>query len=132
MWRDAWVWGLSVSLAASVLGASLVLAQDTPPRLRGTLDQVNGNALAIKARSGTSSTVQLKGDAPVVAVEKGAMSDIKDNSFVGINGRGCERGPFARPVSAPVAISQFSPRWLRTSSSVASTCAIHPMVSNIV
>jgi hypothetical protein len=28
--------------------------------------------------------VQLKGDAPVIAVEKGAMSDIKDNSFVGI------------------------------------------------
>ena len=71
MWRNAWVWGLSVGLAASVLGASLVLAQDTPPRLRGTLDQVNGNALAIKARNGTSSTVQLKGDAPVIAVEKG-------------------------------------------------------------
>jgi hypothetical protein len=28
--------------------------------------------------------VQLKDDAPVIAVEKGAMSDIKDNSFVGI------------------------------------------------
>ena len=83
MWRNAWVWGLSVGLAASVLGASLVLAQDTPPRLRGTLDQVNGNALAIKARNGTSSTVQLKGDAPIVAVETGAMSDIKDNSFAG-------------------------------------------------
>ena len=67
-----------------MLGASLVLAQDAPPRLRGTLDQVNGNALTIKARNGTSSTVQLKGDAPIVAVEKGAMSDIKDNSFVGI------------------------------------------------
>jgi hypothetical protein len=84
MWRNAWVWGVSVGLAASVLGASLTLAQDAPPRLRGTLDQVNGNALAIKARNGTSSTVQLKGDAPVVAAEKGAMSDIKDNSFVGI------------------------------------------------
>jgi hypothetical protein len=84
MWRNAWVWAVSVGLAASVLGASLALAQDTPPRLRGTLDQVNGNALAIKARNGASSTVQLKGDAPVIAVEKGAMSDIKDNSFVGI------------------------------------------------
>jgi hypothetical protein len=36
MWRNAWVWGVSVGMAASVLGASLVLAQDTPPRLRGT------------------------------------------------------------------------------------------------
>jgi hypothetical protein len=45
---------------------------------------VSGNALAIKARNGTSTTVQLKGDAKIIAVEKGTMSDIKDNSFVGI------------------------------------------------
>jgi hypothetical protein len=62
----------------------LVLAEDAPPRVRGALDQVNGSALAVKARNGTSTTVQLKDDAPVIAVEKGAMSDIKDNSFVGI------------------------------------------------
>jgi hypothetical protein len=84
MWRNARLWGVSVGLAVSVIGASLVLAQDAPPRVRGTLDQVNGNALAIKARNGTSTTAQLKGDAPVIVVEKGAMSDIKDNSFVGI------------------------------------------------
>jgi hypothetical protein len=84
MWRNAWLWGVSVGLAVSVLGASLVLAQDAPPRVRGTLDQVNGNALTIKARNGTSTTAQLKGDAPVIVAEKGTMSDIKDNSFVGI------------------------------------------------
>jgi len=56
--------GLAVSVgpATSVLGTSLALAQDAPPPLRGTLDQVNGNGVAIKARNGTSSTVQLKGD----------------------------------------------------------------------
>src|SRR5215469_16722269 len=84
MWRNAWLWGVSVGLAGSVLAASLVIAQETPPRLRGTLDQVSGNALTIKARNGTSTTVQLKADAKVIAVEKGTMSDIKDNSFVGI------------------------------------------------
>jgi hypothetical protein len=84
MWRNAWLWGVSVGLAGSVLGASLVIAQDVPPRLRGTLDQVSGNELAIKARNGTSTTVPLKGDAKVIAVEKGTMSDIKENSFVGI------------------------------------------------
>src|SRR6201987_120608 len=83
MWRNAWLWGVSVGLAGSVRAASLVSAQDAPPRLRGTLDQVNGNALTIKARNGTS-TVQLKADAKVIAVEKGTMSDIKENSFVGI------------------------------------------------
>jgi hypothetical protein len=84
MWRNAWLRGVSVGLAVSLLGASAVLAQDAPPRVRGTLDQVNGNALAIKARNGASTTAQLKSDAPVIVVGKGAMSDIKDNSFVGI------------------------------------------------
>jgi outer membrane lipoprotein SlyB len=84
MLRNAWLWGVSVGLAGSVLAASLVIAQEAPPRLRGTLDQVSGNALTIKARNGTSTTVQLKADAKVIAVEKGTMSDIKDNSFVGI------------------------------------------------
>jgi hypothetical protein len=100
MWRNAWVWGVSVGLAASVLGASLALAQDAPPRLRGTLDQVNGNALAIKARNGTSSTVQLKGDAPVVAVEKGAMSDINDNSLPSLGAPSADATGQARPGGA--------------------------------
>ena len=45
---------------------------------------MSDNALTIKARNGTSTTVELKADAKVIAVEKGTMSDIKDNSFVGI------------------------------------------------
>ena len=84
MWRNSRVRGVAVGLVAAVLGVSLVLAQDSPPRLRGTLDQANGNALAIKARNGTSTTAHLGEDAKIIAVEKGAMSDIKDNSFVGI------------------------------------------------
>jgi hypothetical protein len=38
--------------------------------LRSTLDQLSGNPLAIKPRNGEPTTVQLKGDAPVIAVEK--------------------------------------------------------------
>jgi len=36
MWRNAWLWGVSVGLVGSMLAASLVIAQDAPPRLRGT------------------------------------------------------------------------------------------------
>jgi hypothetical protein len=38
----------------------LVLAQGAPPRVRGTFDEVNGSALAIKARNGTSTTAQVE------------------------------------------------------------------------
>ena len=84
MLRKAWVIGISAALAACVFGATAGFSEDTPPRLRGTLDQVNGNMLTIKTRSGTPTTVQLKDGAPVIATVKGAMSDIQDNSFVGI------------------------------------------------
>ena len=49
----------------------------------GTLEQVNGNALTVKTRNGIT-TIQLTDGAPIVAVTKGAMSDIKENSFVGV------------------------------------------------
>ena len=54
MLRKAWVIGISAAVAACVLGATAGYSEDTPPpRLRGTLDQVNGNTLTIKTRSGT-------------------------------------------------------------------------------
>jgi DNA topoisomerase-3 len=70
---------------ACVFGATAGFSEDTPPpRVRGTLDQVNGNMLTIKTRSATPTTVQLKDGAPVIATVEGSMSDIQDNSFVGI------------------------------------------------
>ena len=85
MWRKSYVIGISAVLAACVFGATAGLSEEAPPpRVRGTLDQVSGNTLTIKTRSGTPTTVQLKEGAPVIATVKGSMSDIQDNSFVGI------------------------------------------------
>src|SRR5262249_57909355 len=85
MWRKAKVVAISAALATCVFGATASFSEDgAPPRVRGTIDQVNGNTLTIKTRSGSPTTVQLKDDAPVVAVTKGSMSAIKMNSFVGI------------------------------------------------
>ena len=85
MWRKARIIGIGAALLAGVLGATVAFSEDAPPpRVRGTLDQVSGNTLTIKARNGTPTTVQLKDGAAVIATVKGSMSDIKDNSFVGI------------------------------------------------
>ena len=76
---------ISAAFAACLFGATVGFSEDaTPLRVRGTLDQVNGNTLTIKTKSGTPVTVKLKDGAPVVAVTKGAMSDVQTNSFVGI------------------------------------------------
>src|ERR1700739_4705071 len=85
MWRKAWFIGISAALAACVFGATAGFSGDNPPpRGRGALDQVNGNMLTIKTRGGAPTTVQLKDGAPVIATVKGEMSDIQENSFVGI------------------------------------------------
>jgi outer membrane lipoprotein SlyB len=77
--------GTSAALISGLFAATAVFSEDAvPPRVRGTIDQVNGNTLTIKAKSGSPTTVQLKDNAPVVAVTKGTMSDIQMNSFVGI------------------------------------------------
>jgi hypothetical protein len=73
-----------LALAACVATGISVFAEDTPARERGTLQKMDGNTLTIATKSGKESNVALKDGAPVIAVTKGAMSDIKSNTFVGI------------------------------------------------
>ena len=85
MWWNANILAVGACVAACVFGATVAFSQDTqPPRVRGTLEQADGNKLTIKTRSGSESAVALKDGAAVIAALKGAMSDIQDNSFVGI------------------------------------------------
>ena len=73
-----------VVAAASVAAALSASAEDTPARVRGTLQKMDGNNLTIATKSGKEANVPLKDGAPVIAVAKGTMSDIKSNTFVGI------------------------------------------------
>src|ERR1700730_13260424 len=73
-----------VVAAATVAAALNASAEGTPARVRGTLQKMDGNNLTIATKSGKEANVLLKDGAPVVAVTKGAMSDIKGNTFVGI------------------------------------------------
>ena len=75
---------IAVVLAACALTVATAFAEDMPARVRGTLQKVDGSNLIIEMRGGKETTVPLKASAPVIAVTKGAMSDIKSNSFVGI------------------------------------------------
>jgi hypothetical protein len=84
MWRSASLWAVGAGLATFMLSTPAAKCDEMPARVRGTLEQVNGNVLSVKTRNGTSTTVPLKDGAGVVAVAKGAMSDIHSNTFVGI------------------------------------------------
>jgi uncharacterized protein (DUF2147 family) len=75
---------MALALAACVVTGASAFAEDTPARVRGTLQKMEGNSLTIATQCGKEASVTLKDGAPVIAVTKGAMSDIKSNSFVGI------------------------------------------------
>jgi len=77
------------ALAAGIIGFSLLaVASDAwaqqPTRIRGTLEAVDGQVLTIKGRDGATVKVKLADNAPVRAVEKMSMGDIKAGSFIGV------------------------------------------------
>jgi hypothetical protein len=70
---------------ALLLSVASVSAQQSPPvRVRGEIEKVDGNTLTVKSREGATVKVVLKDNAAVTGVEKAMLSDIKQNSFVGI------------------------------------------------
>lgn len=75
--------GCAAIVAAVVVTAS-AFAQSPPTRLRGTLSAIDGKTATIATREGTSVDVKLADNWNVSLVGPLAMSDIKENSFVGI------------------------------------------------
>ena len=78
--------GLGLSFITSI-SLSVAVAQ-TPPqvRVRGTIESVNGQVLSLKARDGTMLQVKLADNAPVRAIVKASLADVKQGSFVGATG----------------------------------------------
>jgi hypothetical protein len=82
--------GLFVSFAP-------VLAQDTV-RLRGTIEQVEGDLLLIKTREGNDVKLKLAANPGIAAVTKASMADIKSGSYIGV-------GAMPQPDGSLLAIS---------------------------
>jgi hypothetical protein len=73
------------SIAALVIAATsaAVLAQTPPTRIRGTLEQVDGNLLTIKTRAGETMKVKIPDNVVVVGIAKASMADITNGKFIG-------------------------------------------------
>jgi len=71
---------------AIVVASSLCAVAQQPPspsRVRGTIEAVGGDTLAVKSRSGEDFKQRMAGDMRVVGIVKIALSDIKVGSFIG-------------------------------------------------
>lgn len=70
---------------ATLLAAPLAQAQDPPPvRIRGTIERVDGATAVVKARDGAELKVTVAEKPQIAGIVKASLSDIKQNSFVGV------------------------------------------------
>ena len=77
--------GLVAILAAPLVCARFARAQDPPPaRIRGTIERVDGATYVVKARDGAELKLTLADNAQIAGIIKASLSDIKQNSFVGV------------------------------------------------
>jgi hypothetical protein len=76
-----------ISLLAGALLALQVLpavAQEgTPTRIRGAIEQVDGQTLVVRSRDGAQLTITLAEDLKVSAIVKANLADIKVGDFIG-------------------------------------------------
>jgi hypothetical protein len=79
---------IKISPILAVAGLALVLTTtanaQTPVRVRGTIERVDGPTYMVKARDGTELKVTLADDAQVTALTKASLIDVKQGSFVGV------------------------------------------------
>jgi hypothetical protein len=74
----------SIGALAVIFTASIAVAQAPTVRVRGTIEKVDGQTLAIKARDGTMTNVKLADNARITALVKAALTDIKIGTFIGV------------------------------------------------
>jgi hypothetical protein len=74
---------LGLCFITSILASSAIAQAPPQVRVRGTVESVNGQVLDVKARDGTTLQVKLADNAPVRAVVKASLADVKQGSFVG-------------------------------------------------
>jgi hypothetical protein len=74
-----------VAVAMVVSSALYAIAQQppSPSRIRGTIEAVDGDVLAVKSRGGEDVKLRMTGDVRVVGITKISLSDIKVGSFIG-------------------------------------------------
>jgi hypothetical protein len=73
---------------ALLLGTSATFAQQQSPtvRVRGTVEGVDGPMLTVKSRDGQTTYRKMADKVAVRGVIKASLSDIKQNSFIGVTG----------------------------------------------
>ncbi|WP_426413916.1 hypothetical protein [Bradyrhizobium ganzhouense] len=81
-----WMPRAAVAAFATFIAVSAASAQQQTSmvRIRGTIENVDGNTLGIKTREGTDVKVKMTDNVAVFAVVKTQLSEIKEGSYIGV------------------------------------------------
>lgn len=74
---------VAVTMVAASTLAAVAQRAPVPTRVRGTIENVNGDTMQVKSRSGEDVKLHIAADARVAGVTKISLTDIKVGSFVG-------------------------------------------------
>jgi hypothetical protein len=77
---------LTLMLLGLGVAISMVWAQETPVRIRGTIDRVDGDTYLVKTRDGAELKLKLAPNAAVVALVPATPADIKQGGYIGVSG----------------------------------------------
>jgi hypothetical protein len=79
-------WPLMIAGAALAFGATLPAGADeaAPYRVRGTLESVESDKLAVETREGEALDLTLQDDTRVMVVRPASLDDIKQGDYVGL------------------------------------------------
>jgi hypothetical protein len=69
--------------AALVLLSCSAIAQTAPVRLRGTVEKIDGQTLALKTNAGNSVTLKLADNYAVMGISKASVADIDTTKYIG-------------------------------------------------
>jgi hypothetical protein len=74
-----------VIIAVVVASSLYAIAQQpsTPSRVRGTIESIDGDVLAVKSRGGEDFKLHMTADLRVVGIARISLADIKVGSFIG-------------------------------------------------
>ena len=72
-----------IAAVAASIGYSIAQQPPTPSRVRGTIEAVDGDVLAVKSRSGEDFKLHMAADTRVVGITRISLADIKVGSFIG-------------------------------------------------
>jgi hypothetical protein len=78
---------MAIAGAAIAVVSTLAFAQQPQTvRIRGQIEKIDGNILAIKTRDGSVMSVKLADDARVIAQVRASLSDLQPGAFIGVTG----------------------------------------------